>query len=235
MKHIDRDRGDTKGGLDLYRFELREDIRADRTLWVSGRVYDKKTNQGLPSTVELTDIFSRRVVSKLQTDEDGNYLVTLPVGKDYAFNVNRKGYLFYSDNFSLLKDEMDSSLVINIPLQPIEPGASIVLKNIFFDVNKYELKPASLDELEKVVLMLTENPTIRIQISGHTDNVGKEADNLVLSLNRAKAVTGYLSGKRIDPKRITFKGFGASKPLTGNDTEAGKALNRRTELSITGK
>ena len=228
------DRGDTKGGLDLYRFELREDIRADRTLWVSGRVYDKKTNAGLPSSVELTDIISRRVVSKLQTDEDGSYLVTLPVGKDYAFNVNRKGYLFYSDNFSLLKNEMDSSLVINIPLQPIEAGASIVLKNIFFDVNKYELKPASLDELEKVVLMLTENPTIKIQISGHTDNVGKEADNLALSLNRAKAVTGYLTSKGIDPKHITYKGFGASKPLAGNDTEQGKALNRRTELSITG-
>ena len=227
------DRGDTKGGLDLYRFELREDIRADRTLWVSGRVYDKKTNAGLPSSVELTDIISRRVVSKLQTDEDGSYLVTLPVGKDYAFNVNRKGYLFYSDNFSLLKNEMDSSLVINIPLQPIEAGASIVLKNIFFDVNKYELKPASLDELEKVVLMLTENPTIKIQISGHTDNVGKEADNLALSLNRAKAVTGYLTSKGIDPKHITYKGFGASKPLAGNDTEQGKALNRRTELSIT--
>ena len=229
------DRGDTKGGLDLYRFELREDIRADRTLWVKGRVYDKKTNEGLPSSLELTDIIGRKIISKLQTDEDGNYLVTLPVGKDYAFNVNRRGYLFYSDNFSLLKNELDSSLVINIPLQPIEAGASIVLKNIFFDVNKFELKPTSLNELDKVVLMLTENPTIKIQISGHTDNVGKDADNLALSLNRSKAVAGYLSGKGIDPKRITYKGFGASKPVAGNDTEQGKALNRRTELSITGK
>ncbi|MEP7164603.1 MAG: OmpA family protein [Ferruginibacter sp.] len=227
------DRGDSKGGLDLYQFELREDIRADRTLWVSGRVFDKKTNQGLPSSVELTEINTRNIISKLQTDEDGNYLVTLPIGKDYAFNVNRKGYLFYSDNFSVLKNEMDSSLVINIPLQPIEAGASIVLKNIFFDVNKYQLKPGSMDELDKVVSMLTENPAIKIQISGHTDNAGKEADNLVLSLNRAKSVTAYLTGKRVDPKRIIYKGFGASKPIAGNDTEQGKALNRRTELSIT--
>lgn len=229
------DRSDTKGGLDLYSFELREDIRADRTLWVKGRVYDKKTGTGLPSSVELTEINSRTVISRLQTDEDGNYLITLPVGKDYAFNVNRKGYLFYSDNFSFINNKLDSSLTINIPLQPIEAGASIVLKNIFFDVNKYELKPGSMDELNKVVMLLTENPTINIQISGHTDNVGKDADNIALSLNRAKAVTGYLSGKGINPKRIVFKGYGSSNPIATNDTEEGRSQNRRTELSITGK
>lgn len=227
------DGGDTRGGLDLYSFQLRDDVSADRTLWVNGKVYDKKTNAGLPSSIELTEISSRRVISKLQTDEDGNYLVTLPVGKDYAFNVNRKGYLFYSDNFSLINNEIDSSLTVNIPLQPIETGASIVLKNIFFDVNRFELKPGSLDELDKVVLMLTENPKVKIEISGHTDNIGRDADNLALSLNRAKAVTGYLLSKGIAPARISTKGFGATKPIAGNDTEKGKALNRRTELNIT--
>jgi len=226
------DRGDTKGGLDLYRFELREDIRAARTLWVKGKVFDKKTNEGLPSSVELTDISSRRLISKLQTDEDGNYLVTLPAGKDYAFNVNRKGYLFYSDNFSLIDNNIDSSLVINIPLQPIETGASIVLKNIFFDVNKFQLKQESLVELDKLVMLLIDNPKLKIQISGHTDNVGKDADNLALSLNRAKAVMGYLLSKGVDPKRINSKGYGATKPISVNDTEAGRSLNRRTELSV---
>jgi len=226
------DRGDTKGGLDLYTFQLRDDIRAAKTLWVRGRVYDKKTNEGLPSSVELTDIVSRRIISKLQTDEDGNYLVTLPAGKDYAFNVNRKGYLFYSDNFSLIDNNMDSSLTVNIPLQPIEAGAAIVLKNIFFDVNKFQLKEESLVELDKVVLLMNDNPKLNIQISGHTDNIGRDADNLTLSLNRAKAVTSYLLGKGVDPKRISSKGYGASKPLSNNDTEQGKALNRRTELSV---
>ncbi|HEX8315537.1 MAG TPA: flagellar motor protein MotB, partial [Flavisolibacter sp.] len=92
------DRSDSKGGLDIYSFELREDVRPARTLWVKGKVFDKKTTAGLPSSVELIDLASRRTVSKVQTDESGNYLITLPVGKDYAFNVNRKGYLFYSDN-----------------------------------------------------------------------------------------------------------------------------------------
>ena len=227
------DRGNTKGGLDLYSFELKEDIRAARTLWVSGKVFDKKTKEGIPSTVELTEINSRRLISRLQTDEDGNYLVTLPAGKEYAFNVNRKGYLFYSDNFSLTDNKIDSSLIVDIPLQPIETGASIILKNIFFDVNKFQLKQESLTELDNVVLMLNENPAIRIQISGHTDNVGKDADNSALSQNRAKAVMGYLLSKNIDPKRITYKGFGATKPVASNDNDAGKALNRRTELAVT--
>ncbi|MBS1742167.1 MAG: PD40 domain-containing protein [Bacteroidetes bacterium] len=226
------DGNESRGGLDLCTFNLRDEIRAAKTLWVKGRVYDNKTKNGLPSTVELTDLDSRNIISKLQTDEEGNYLVTLPEGKDYVFNVNRKGYLFYSDNFSLLKNLADSFFVVDIPLQPIEAGAAIVLKNIFFDNNKSALKPASLIELDKVVGLLTDNPKLTIQISGHTDNVGKEADNLTLSLNRAKSVTNYIISKGIDAKRITSKGFGAAKPVAGNETEEGKAMNRRTELNV---
>src|SRR6185503_6605740 len=96
-----------------------------KTLWVKGKVYDKETKKGLPSSVELTDISTRQLVSKLQTDEDGNYLVTLPVGKDYAFNVNRKGYLFYSENYFLTNHSPDSTYEKNIPLQPIEANASV--------------------------------------------------------------------------------------------------------------
>jgi outer membrane protein OmpA-like peptidoglycan-associated protein/tetratricopeptide (TPR) repeat protein len=226
------DGGDTKGGLDLYRFELRDDIRADKVLWVKGKVFDKKTQIGLPSSVELTEINSRKLISKLQTDEEGNYLITLPVGKDYAFNVNRKGYLFYSDNFSINTNPLDSALVINIPLQPIEAGASIVLKNIFFDTKKFELKNESLTELDKVVELMADNPKLTILISGHTDNVGQPADNLLLSNNRAKAVVSYLQKNGVDIKRLTAKGLGATKPIADNASEKGKAQNRRTELSI---
>jgi outer membrane protein OmpA-like peptidoglycan-associated protein len=226
------DGGDTKGGLDLYSFELREDIRAAKVLWVKGTVYDKKTNKGLPSSVELTDINSRKLISKLQTDEEGNYLITLPVGMDYAFNVNRKGYLFYSDNFSMKKIQPDTALVINIPLQPIEAGANIVLKNIFFDSKKFDLKSESLAELDKVIQLLTDNPKLSILISGHTDNIGKPADNLLLSNNRAKAVVSYLQKNKIPLARLKAKGFGAGKPIAENNTETGKGLNRRTELSV---
>ena len=223
---------DTRGGLDLYSFQLREDIRPLKTLWVKGKVFDKKTSAGLPSAVELTDIKTGHLVSKIQTDEDGNYLVTLPVGKDYAFNVNRKGYLFYSDNFSLLGNKIDSVFIVNIPLQPIEKGATIILKNIFFETGKYELQNESKSELDKLVSLLNDNPNLKIQIDGHTDNVGQEKDNLLLSTNRAKSVVGYLSGKGINVQRLTYKGFGSTMPVADNSTEKGKALNRRTELSI---
>ena len=226
------DKSDGKGGLDLYTFQLREDIRPLKTLWVKGKVFDKKTLAGLPSSVELTDIKSRNVISKLQTDEDGNYLITLPEGKNYAFSVNRKGYLFFSDNFSLSNNPADSVYNKDIPLQPIEAGAAIVLKNIFFDTKKFNLKQESIVELDKVVVLLNDNPKLKIQIAGYTDNIGLAKDNLLLSNNRAKTVVGYLLNKGIAQPRLTYKGFGATKPIADNKTDAGKALNRRTELSV---
>jgi outer membrane protein OmpA-like peptidoglycan-associated protein/tetratricopeptide (TPR) repeat protein len=229
------DRSDSKGGLDIYSFELREDIRPFKTLWVKGKVFDKNTNAGLPSAVELIDLATKQVISKVQTDETGNYLITLPVGKDYAFNVNRRGYLFFSDNYSFKNKAPDSTYIRNIPLQPIEANAAIVLKNIFFDVNKFDLKSESQVELDKVVQLLQENPTVRIQIEGHTDNVGTAADNLKLSENRAKSVVSFIVSKGIDPKRLTAKGFGATKPVAENTSEENRAANRRTELKIISK
>jgi outer membrane protein OmpA-like peptidoglycan-associated protein/tetratricopeptide (TPR) repeat protein len=229
------DKSDSKGGLDIYSFELREDIRPYKTLWVKGKVYDKKTTVGLPSEMELIDLATRQTISKVRTDEQGNYLITLPVGKNYAFNVNRKGYLFYSDNYSLSKQGPDSIYQKDIPLQPIEVNASIILKNIFFEVNKFELTTSSQIELDKVVQLLSENPTVKIQISGHTDNIGTPASNLTLSNNRAKAVISYLAGKGISPTRLTSKGFGETQPVSDNKTEEGKAMNRRTEMKVTSK
>ena len=229
------DRSDSKGGLDIYSFELREDIRPFKTLWVKGKVFDKNTKAGLPSAVELIDLATKQVISKVQTDETGNYLITLPVGKDYAFNVNRRGYLFFSDNYSFKNTAPDSTYVKNIPLQPIEANAAIVLKNIFFDVNKFDLKSESQVELDKVIQLLQENPTVRIQIEGHTDNVGTAADNLKLSENRARSVVSYIAGKGIDAKRLIAKGFGATKPVAENNNEENRAANRRTELKIVSK
>ena len=229
------DRADSRGGLDLYTFGLRKDIQPVKTLWVKGKVFDKNTRKGLPSAVALTDLQTKEVVSKVQTDETGNYLITLPVGKDYAFNVNRRGYLFFSENFPLSQKAPDATYNIDIPLQPLEANASMILKNIFFDVNRFELKPSSQVELDNVVALLKENPTVKIQISGHTDNVGKPADNMLLSNNRAKAVVIYLISKGIDAKRLSFQGFGDKLPLAPNTTEEGRAGNRRTELKVMGQ
>ena len=226
------DRSDSKGGLDIYSFNLREDVRPYKTLWVKGQVFDNKTKKGLPSAEELIDLGTRQQLSRVQTDEKGNYLITLPLGKDYAFNVNRKGYLFYSDNFSLSQRSPDSTYEKNIPLQPIEANASIILKNVFFDLNKFELKTESQVELDKLVQLLNENPGVKIEISGHTDNVGKPADNVKLSNNRAKAVVQYLVTKGILASRLVAKGYGETKPVANNKTEEGRATNRRTEIKV---
>jgi len=226
------DRADSHGGLDLYRFELRPDIRPARTLYVRGTVFNKKTNKGIPATVELIDNSTGELSSKVQTDEQGDYFITLPVGKDYVFNVNRKGYLFYSDNFLLSQRAPDSTYEKNIPLQPIEVNASIVLKNIFFETNKFQLDPKSQAELDKIVQLLNDNPSLKIEISGHTDNVGKPSDNLSLSNNRAKSVVSYLIAKGIASQRLVAKGYGETKPVAENTTEDGKAKNRRTELKV---
>lgn len=227
------DRANGKGGLDIYSFELRKDLRPLKTLWVKGQVYDAKTKVGLPSTVELTDLKTNKVVSQLQTDEWGNYLITLPVGKDYAFNVHRKGYLFYSEHYQL-DENIDSVFTVDIPLQPLGVHASIVLKNVFFDTKDTSLKPASITELDRVALLMQENPSMKIEILGYTDNVGTEADNLKLSRGRAIAVVHYLISKGIARDRLTYKGMGESDPLADNSTEAGRARNRRTEMKITG-
>lgn len=226
------DKNDTKGGLDIYTFELREDVRPLKTLWVKGQVFDKKTKNGLPCSVELTNVVTKQLISKLQTDEDGNYLTTLPVGKDYAFNVKRKGYLFYSENFNLSGKIPDSTYTIDIPLQPIEANAGIILKNVFFDTKQTILKSESITELDNVVRMMNENPALKILISGYTDNVGSPADNLKLSAGRAVAVVNYLISKGVKKERLSFKGFGETKPIADNKTEDGRSLNRRTELSV---
>lgn len=225
-------RSDSKGGHDIYSFDMRPEMRPFKTLWIKGQVFDKKTTKGLPSTVELTDLATKQIISRVQTDETGNYLITLPVGKDYAFNVNRRGYLFYSDNYSLKGASPDSTYTKNIPLQPIEVNSAIVLRNIFFESGLFELHNDSQVELDQVVKLLNDNPTVRIQIEGHTDNIGTSADNLKLSENRAKAVVNYLVSKGIPAARLTAKGFGATKPVADNKTEEGRAQNRRTELKV---
>lgn len=226
------DRADSKGGLDLYTFALRQDIRPAQTLWVKGKVFDSATRKGLPSSVILTDLSTRQVISNLQTDETGNYLITLPMGKDYAFNVDRKGYLFFSENFSLSHLQNDTVFHIDIPLQPLAANAVLVLKNIFFDPNKYDLKPESDAELTEVVRLMKDNPTLKIQINGHTDNSGKTADNITLSEERARAVTAYLVSKGVAPARLSSKGWGDTQPVADNGSPEGRAKNRRTELKV---
>jgi outer membrane protein OmpA-like peptidoglycan-associated protein len=227
------DRADSRGDLDLYQFEMRPDIRPFRTLYVKGFVTDKQNGKGLPSSVELYDNDNNKALMKVQTDEKGEYFITLPTGRDYTFTVNRKGYLFYSEQYVLSKKEADSTYQKNIALQAIALNANFVFNNILFKNNSYELPSAAFIELNKLLQVLSENPSIKLEISGHTDNVGKQEDNLLLSTNRAKAIVTYLNTNGVDIKRLSYKGYGASKPIADNNKEEGRAKNRRTEFTIT--
>lgn len=228
------DRSDSRGGYDLYKFDLRPDIRPYRTLYVKGKVIDKKTNKPLPSTVELIDNSNNNALMNVSTDELGEYFITLPTGKDYTFTVNRKGYLFYTELYALSNKEADSVYKKDIYLQPVELNAVTTFNNVQFATNSYQLQPSAYIELDKLLQVLTENPSLKVEIGGHTDNVGKAEDNLVLSTNRAKAIVEYLAGKGIPASRMTYKGYGATQPVADNATEEGRARNRRTTFTVTG-
>ena len=124
--------------------------------------------------------------------------------------------------------------VKNIPLQPITLNASGVLKNIQFAFNSTQLQPVSIIELDKLLQLMNDNPGIKVQVNGHTDNTGTPASNMQLSQERAKTVADFLISQGVDAKRLTWKGFGAAQPLADNNTEDSRALNRRTEFTITG-
>ena len=226
------DRSDTKGGLDIYVIQLGTNIQPSTTSWVEGRVYDSASGKGLMAIVEVIDLESKVVVSELEADGQGNYLSVLPLGKNYAFNVSKKGYLFYSGRFEMSKAVGQSQFKKDIPLQPLQKGTSIVLRNIQFETGKYNLLSESFIELDKVAKILFENPNMKVQIVGHTDAVGKEADNVLLSKERANVVVAYLATKGIQASRLSAEGIGASRPIADNQTEEGRALNRRTELVI---
>lgn len=228
------DRADSRGGLDLYKFTLRDDIRPIKTLFVRGKVYDATTQKGLPSSVELIDNATNKTIMKITADEMGKYFIPLPTGKDYTFVVNRKGYLFYSNLYELSKEKSDSTYTKDIALQPIQLNASMTFNNVQFDKNAFTLLPISLIELDKLVQKLNENINIKLQINGHTDNTGKYEDNIKLSTNRANAVVNCLISKGINATRLSFKGFGSSQSIADNNNEEGKAANRRTELIVVG-
>lgn len=226
------DRSDSRGQLDIYSFELYPEARPQKTLFVRGYVYDAKTKKRLMANIETYDISTGQVAATIRTDRVGDFMAPLPVGKDYAFSVNRKGYLFYSDNFSLKNATADSSFYREIALQPLDTSAVLILHNIFFDTRQFSLKAGSELELNRLVALLRENPSIITEISGHTDNVGNDKDNLLLSERRAQAVVKYLVDKGIAPERLQAKGYGKTMPVEDNSTAAGRAANRRTEFKI---
>ncbi len=225
------------GGLDLYQFDLYNAARPVQITYVKGKVYDAKTKKPLGAHFELIDLAtSKQVIVSDANSGNGEFLVTLPIDKNYALNVSQNGYLFYSANFAL-KELADKSkpFQMDVPMEPIDTGNVVELKNVFFETAKFDLKSESKVELNKLVSFLTLNKTLRIELGGHTDNVGDKKMNQLLSQNRAKSVLEYLVANGIDMKRLTYIGYGDTKPKVKNDTDENRAMNRRTEFKVIGK
>ncbi len=221
-------------GLDIYQFELHPTVRPTPVSYVKGRVYDNSTRQALCAQIELIDLESNHTVSRIESCwEPGEFLMCLPIGKEYAFNVSKEGYLFHSENFALKQlRKAEDPIQLEISLSAIEIGKATVLRNIFFETGKFTLLSQSKTELDKLIDFLANNPQVKIEIGGHTDSVGSAGMNLELSENRAKAVYNYLVENGVEQGRLSFHGYGFTVPVASNETEEGRAKNRRTEFKI---
>ena len=233
LAYIASDRENKNGKLDLFSFELPENLKPHKITYAKGIVFDKQTNEKLEAKFELVDLETNKtIVQSFSNKGNGEFLITLPTGKSYALNISKTGYLFYSENFELKESKDGKPFLINVPLSKISAGETVILKNIFFDTDKFEIKPASKTELDKLVQFLKVNPLVNIEIGGHTDNQGSETKNILLSENRAKAVFNFLIDAGVQTTRLKTKGYADKKPLVPNDSEAGKAKNRRTEIKV---
>ena len=221
------------GSLDIYSFKLDSNVMPLPITFLKGLTYDEETNKPIPAHFQLTALNTGNVISEINANQgDGSFLITLPQQNDLAFHAEYEGYVLVSKNFTIDQLELtDEGYLLDIPMSKIKPG-TFVLENIFFEVNKFELQPASITELEKVYKMLDLNKDIEVEISGHTDSDGNDQDNMVLSENRAQAVVDWLVEKGISSSRLSFKGYGETKPIVDNSSKENKAKNRRTELTI---
>lgn len=233
--YITSDREGGYGDWDIYKFKMPEILKPTPVTYMVGRTFDKETKQRLSANFELIDLATEEKTVQSQSNKDGEFLVCLPTGKDYALNVALEGYLFYSENFRLKKTKSLEPTNKDVPLQPIKIGSTVVLKNIFFDVDRFELKSESKVELKKLAEFLSKNPTLKIEIGGHTDNKGSRVHNQTLSENRAKSVKDWLVSNGIKIERLSSKGYADSEPIMDNSTVEGRSANRRTEFKIVGK
>jgi OmpA-OmpF porin, OOP family len=218
----------------LYEIEIPEDQQVKfKSNYVKGVVRDKKTKKPLLAKIELINLKENEVESLVESDSlSGKYLMILTQGSEYALYVNKKGYLFRSLNFNYSAITDFQPITLDIELEQATEGTIAILQNIFFDVDKYELKEKSKTELARIIDFLERNEKIKIEISGHTDNVGSDLYNKQLSKLRAEAVFKYLISHGIKSERLTYKGYGSDHPVASNDSEQGRQQNRRIEFRI---
>jgi outer membrane protein OmpA-like peptidoglycan-associated protein len=223
----------SKGAGDIVKVKLSESAKPDPVVLVYGKVLNKKTNEPIAANIEYFGLKDdKNYGNATSNSETGEYKIILPRGVNYGFKSGAEGFISVSENLDLTELKEYKEIEKNLYLVPVEIGQTIRLNNIFFDTGLAILREESENELENLKKLLSDNEEMTIEISGHTDNVGNDANNLKLSSDRAQAVVQWLLDKGIDTSRLTSKGYGETKPIGSNSTDEGKQLNRRVEFTI---
>ncbi|MEO9533416.1 MAG: OmpA family protein [Crocinitomicaceae bacterium] len=223
----------SNGKEDIVRIKLKEEVQPDPVVLIKGKVLNQKTNEPVDAIISYNGIVDGKNYGTARTNPaTGEYTIVLPYGNNYDFTASAANYIGVSDNLDLTDVGEYKVIERDLYLVPIEVGATVRLNNIFFETGKDGLKNESFTELMRVVEFLKSNPNVKIELSGHTDNVGDKNFNKTLSQKRADTVLAYLTANGIDKSRLVAKGYGMEKPVAENATEEGKAMNRRVEFTI---
>lgn len=212
-----------------------QELSIDTTVVLKGAITDSKTNDPVQAKINLIDLERSQVIATTISEATGNYQMSLPQIKNYGIEINAKDYMFLLDVVNMPANISGREIVKNFSMAKLEVGAKVILKNIYFETGKATLKDESFAELDKVLKFLQENHDLKIEISGHTDNVGTLKSNTNLSEARAKAVVQYLISRGISADRLVFKGYAFSQPIAPNNTAEGRKMNRRVEFKILSK
>ncbi len=223
------------GAFDIYSFDLYTEARPDQVYFQKGDMNGKENEEVINATIEVKDAITKKL-TKIDVDSvTGEYAFIVNFKNDLLISVKKAGYAFESDYIHSLDSANLKVKTVDIELKKLEVGGQYTLHDILFGTNSVELNDTIKTVLDEFAEYLKENQKLQVALHGHTDNVGNPADNLVLSNNRAKAVFDYLASKGIEKSRLSFKGFGETKPLASNSTEVGRAKNRRTVFVVNSK
>jgi len=224
-------KNESLGGMDFYYFSLYNEAKPEEVILVKGNLKSEDTTKPIKATVQIKSLESKRVTF-IPVDEDGDYVASLLKNEDYLLTIKGED-IVYQSTYVAAKDSITAPVIkLEMEVQPIEVGMHYRLHNIYFAFNSADILSSSQKVLDEFIVFLNDHPTMTISIEGHTDNVGSDEFNLILSENRAKAVYNYLVNNGIDANRLQYKGFGETAPIATNETEEGRAMNRRTEFVI---
>lgn len=222
------------GGWDFYSFELYEEARPEKVLFVKGTVKNEQDDRPVEAKIEIKNLTTKEIKEIPIDQETGEYVAAIKFESDFMLTVKKPDFVYESTYISKEDSVFSEPTNVNVDLEPVELGKAYRMKDIYYKSNSADLTPESKKVLDEFTEFLNENPNIKVKIQGHTDNIGSDAFNLTLSENRAHSVYNYLVSMGLSASRLSYKGFGETKPVDTNDSEVGRAMNRRTEFLVTG-